>query len=469
MKLSLVKNKAFGMHIYICINNLNQLIMKEEKKDNNIKHSLKLLNSFFVSVRRYANERIKAVIPGLHIEKITGNRMHLYFESDQNVSINKMSEELMVLAAYTLKTIDCLNNDIAKLNSLDDAIILLGADYGHFRAFDFYDEKNKIDEETSIGFAANYACKLQIIAGNKRIAISKDVFNSLPFGLGAYFEKCNDYSLLKYVPSDNGVYYETDIGALYLFSDEVREHLKFNGSDIKEIANKINFSEMSFSRVKNRFNINSLTEKESKVFSGIALFADIRDFTSKFEDDDSNLKEMSDKAIKAIDAMIKNVIRYEGNHIQIQGDREVAVFPLEYDPNNGDSLSNAVVCSLAIIDELRALKLDVGIGMSFGDIYAAVIDIRETKSNIILGETVSLGEKLEDKCASKNELVISKELYNQLKKYEESKYLCDYFEKRDYYYVTKYSLSNVRLFEEKKRLDEETNKKSYYGVHFIKN
>ena len=118
---------------------------------------------------------------------------------------------------------------------------------------------------------------------------------------------------------------------------------------------------------------------------------------------------------------------------------------------------------------MRKARLDVGIGMSYGDVYASVIDVRGSKSNVILGKTVSLGDELEDKCAEPNELVISTDLYDKLSEYDESKHLCAYFKKRDYYYVTKKSLNDIFLEEKKKRLDEETRNKSYYGVHSFEN
>lgn len=471
MKTNIVRNNAEGMHVYICIDNFDELLIKEEKTSGNIKHSLKLLNSYFIAIRKFAKEKIASHISDFNIEKITGNRMHLYYGKTPglNLKISDFVEELLLLAAYSHKVIKCLNNDIAKLNSLDDAVISIGADYSHYRAFEFYDPKNNIDEETSIGFAANFACKLQILVNKNELAISKDVYNLLPFGLGSFFEKATDFSLIKYSPTDKGGYYKTKIGVFELYSPAIRERLKFNIDDIKEIANRINFSDMTFSRVRNKLNFNYLSEKDSKLFTGIALFSDIRNFTGKFKDDDSNLKEMSDLTVEAVKKMITNVIEFEGNHIQIQGDKEVAVFPLEYEPENGESIRDAVLCALSIIDELRDLHLEVGIGMSIGDIYASVIDNRSTKSIVILGKTVALGNKLEDYCAKPNELVISNELFNCLQKYEDSKYLTKYFVKRDYYYVTSKSLRDIRLLEEKDNLNDETNKKTYYGVHYIEN
>lgn len=468
MGSNVVKNLTEGLHVYINIDNFDSLLVKEERNQHNIKHSLKLLNSFFVAIRRYTSQRIK--FPGLHIEKVTGNRMHLYIEMNKeaNYSKDKYAEELILLSIYAKKTIDCLNNDISKLNSLDDASISIGADYGEFRAFEFFDTRNNIDEETSIGFAANYACKLQIVVNSKnKLAVSKEVFSLFSKETCGYFIKEYSNSLVKYSQTEKGYFYSSSLNSLLKLSNELSTRLVFNSDDIRDITNHINFSEMTFSRVRNKLNVNSLTEKDSKVFTGIALFSDIRNFTSQFKDDDTNLKEKSDQAIKAISSMINEVVGFEGSHIQIQGDKEVAVFPLEYEPENGESIRDAVNCALTIIDQLRKIKLEAGIGMSYGDIYASVIDVRGSKSNVILGKSVTLGNKLEDDCAAANELVISQDLYDTLSKYKESKYLCGYFRKRDYYYVTSKSFDDIRLNEEKKKLDEETRNKSYYGVHFV--
>ena len=206
MKSNVVKNLTQGLHVYINIDNFDFLLEKEESSpQKTIKHSLKLLNSFFVAIRRYASQRWSSA--GLHVEKVTGNRMHLYIEmlKGSNTTKEKYIEELIQLAVYSKRTIDFLNNDIAKLNALDDATISIGADYGKFRAFEFYDEKNGIDEETSIGFAANYACKLQIAVCNKnRFAISKEVYGLLPYEAKSVFKQEFSDSLKKYSSDEKG-------------------------------------------------------------------------------------------------------------------------------------------------------------------------------------------------------------------------------------------------------------------------
>ena len=465
MKNSIIRNLTQGLHVYINIDNFESLLKKEETSQHSIKHSLKLLNSFFVAIRRYVNHKWN--FPGLHVEKVTGSRMHLYIEIGKNSNCTKewCAQELLLLAAYSRKAIDYLNTDIAKLNKNDDATISIGADYGKFRAFEFYDEKDGIDEETSIGFSANYACKLQtIVKGISRLAVSKEVMGLMSEDAKCHFTQEKSASLIKYSSDENGVYYSA---LLRILSTEIK--VSFNPDEIREITNKINFSEMTFSRVKKRFNVKSLTEKDSKVFEGIALFSDIRGFTSQFKDDDSNLKEKSAQAIRGISLMIRNVLEYDGNHIQVQGDKEVAVFPLEYEPENGESIRDAVNCALSIVDEMRTAKLNVGIGMSYGDVYASIVDIRGSKSNVILGETVTLGNELEDKCAEPNELVISSDLYNKLSEYDESKYLCGYFKKRDHYYGTMKSFTDILTEEQNRRLNEETRNKNYYRVHYIEN
>ena len=178
MRNSIVKNLTRGFHIYVNIDNFDEILKKEENEGNGIKHSLKLLNSFFVSIRKYVSDKNK--FPGMKVEKVTGNRMHLYIEAtndSNNIHKKKYSQEIILLAIYARHALTTLNEDVAKLNSINDAVISIGSDYGKFRCFEIYDDMKKIDEETSIGFATNYACKLQIVVGKNKIAISDDVFN----------------------------------------------------------------------------------------------------------------------------------------------------------------------------------------------------------------------------------------------------------------------------------------------------
>ena len=157
-------------------------------------------------------------------------------------------------------------------------------------------------------------------------------------------------------------------------------------------------------------NYNNLTMTEGKKLVGVPLFADIRNFTKQFDSLDANLEEMAIKTSRILRTMYDVVVNGEGVHIQFQGDREMALF---HNINNG---------------------ITIGVGSSFGNLIATKFGARGNKDNILLGRTINEADSLEDKGAKEGEIVISKKLYEVLKK--ENRELASVFTFRDEYYVT---------------------------------
>lgn len=89
------------------------------------------------------------------IEKITGARLHMYVVDDVNEAY-EIVEEVVKFAGDLSRY---LNSDIAKYKTLLDFKIQVGACFGSFYNYEF--KRQNADEETTIGYAANYAAKLQ--------------------------------------------------------------------------------------------------------------------------------------------------------------------------------------------------------------------------------------------------------------------------------------------------------------------
>ncbi len=458
--------KTSGLHLYVTIDNYDDLLLKEEKDTKNIKKSLKLLNSFFVSIRKYASR--PNMFPGLFIEKTTGNRMHIYIEHEENVDKNKCMSELINIALYAYNSINCLNNEVGKLASLDNAVIKIGADYGRFWKFDIKDVQNGIDEDTSVGYAANYACKLQALVSKNSVAISEDDYSYVDEKYRKCFVVENDCKLSKYHPDKSDKYYKATLNSLRLVSEQDGRY-SFNEEEVKDIANRIDLGEMKLITEFRKLNINELTEKEAKKFNGISLMADIRGFTKKFKDDDSNLDQMAFDAYNAVLQMISKVKDAGGTHIQVQGDKEVAVFSIDYEPNDGLVLKDVIYAALHIIDDLNTLQLNVGIGMAVGDIYAARIDTKAKQDPVILGKTIFEANRLEDEEANQNELVISSKLYGLLKNFKESNFLCKYFSYRNGCYFTNKGYKTIIYEERAREQEQDTKSKNYTGAYLKTN
>lgn len=76
---------------------------------------------------------------------------------------------------------------------------------------------------------------------------------------------------------------------------------------------------------------------------------------------------------------------------------------------------DAVQTGLRIIDKVQEYEVNVGIGESIGNLFATKIGARGEKDNLLLGSTVTQADHYEDEFAGKNQLVVSKEIYEYLK------------------------------------------------------
>ena len=72
-------NRKKGIHFYINIVNLDDVVEKEEEHTGEVCHAIHALDTFFSSIEAYGKRHYpKAFV----IEKITGSRLHMYIESE---------------------------------------------------------------------------------------------------------------------------------------------------------------------------------------------------------------------------------------------------------------------------------------------------------------------------------------------------------------------------------------------------
>lgn len=382
-----------GLHFYINIANLNEVIADEEYKTKKVNHSIHALDTFFSSIEKFGKKHFKSFV----VEKVTGSRLHMYVEdADVSAAFVVVAE----VSKFAHKLTSFINNDISKYKTLKNFRIQIGACYGRFYSFEFKTED--IDEETTIGYAANYAAKLQGLALPGYIAISSNIYEALADNDS--FEKRKDGRIKKY----DQEYYATALISSLASSFDISEEL----SDVKEKANNLNLSDIVFTYATKELDFSGLSRKSAKDIIGIPFFSDVRGFTSQFEEDDSNLEEMAEKTQSILSSMYGVVRKHHGVHIQFQGDREFAVF---HNYSDYDCVVDAVQAGLRMIDGVHTYGVSVGIGESLGRLFAAKIGARGEKDNILIGTTVTQADKLEDEEAKENQLVISKEIYESLK------------------------------------------------------
>ena len=388
--------KKEGTHFYINIVNFDEVSEKEETETGEVRHSIHELDTFFRSVETYG----KRHYPGkLIVEKITGSRLHMYVVSD---SISETFGIFAAVTKYAAELAGHLNSNVSKYKTLLPFCINAGACYGPFYEFEF--KRKDADEMTTIGFAANYAAKLQSIAEVHHILISKNIYDKLDSESKDCFRKITHRKITKY---GQDCCYDAKIAKL-------RVNYNFNRDFERAvaIANNVNLQNMQFSSVNKPLNYRTLSKSICKKIKGIPLFSDVRDFTSQFDEEGVNLDEMAVKTQNILTAMYDVVEGRHGIHVQFQGDREMALF---HDYSDYSCVVDAVIAGLKIIDAVKGYQVSVGVGQSIGKLFAAKIGARDERDNILLGRTVNVADKNEDEYAEKDQLVISEELYEELK------------------------------------------------------
>lgn len=384
-----------GCHFYINIINFNEVVAREEDETGKVLHAVHALDTFFSSIESYGKRNYSDTFV---VEKVTGSRLHMYVIGDINSAYNAIVD--IAIYAYALSTY--LNKNVGKYKSLMDFKIQVGCCYGKFYDFIFKTENDK-QEETTIGYAANYAAKLQHITSAGFISVSENMYNSICGEAKNFFSMRTDESIQKY---EQTCYYTANLSK-FVITKRIESRLE----DAKFVANRVNLYEVSFPSPNTKINLDYLTKKEGKKVEGIPLFADVRGFTSKFKEDDSNLVEMAKKTQEILMAMYK-IVNKEGTHIQFQGDREFALY---HNYKDYDCCVDAVLAGMRIVDAVHEYKVCVGVGQSLGKMFVSKIGARGEKDIVVLGHTVMEADSFEDNFAGKNQLVIGNEIYQVLK------------------------------------------------------
>lgn len=434
--------KREGCHFYINIINFDEVVAREEDRTGDVTHAVHALDTFFSSIEAYGKRNYSDTFI---VEKVTGSRLHMYVTGEINSAYNAIID--VSLYAYSLSTF--LNKNVGKYRSLVDFEIQIGCCYGKF--YDFIFKTENKEEETTIGYAANYAAKLQHITDRGFISISENMYKSIQGETKSCFLMRTDECIRKY---EQYCYYTASLSK-FMVTKRVENGLE----DAKQVANRVNLYEMNFQSPSSKINLDYLTKKEGKKIEGIPLFADVREFTSQFKEDDSNLLEMAQKTQEILMSMYK-IVDKEGTHIQFQGDREFALY---HNYKDYDCCVDAVIAGMRIIDAVREYKVCVGVGQSLGKMFVSKIGARGEKDIVVLGHTVMEADSFEDDYAGKNQLVVGNEIYQVLKIKNER--LANQFSKLNdtCYYTTVGYKKFIQLLEEE-RLINNNKQRNYNGA-----
>lgn len=390
--------KLKGLHFYINIANFDRVVADEENRTGNVSRSIHELDTFFSRIENFGKSHFKK---SFHVEKVTGARLHMYVLDDD---IKNAFAVVAEVSKFANKLTSYLNTEVSKYNSLINFSIQIGAHYGYFYTFTFKSDDSNNGEETSIGYVANYAAKLQGLSEKAWISISSKIYEAIDDS----YKKCFNIRENPKIKRYGQEYYATSL----INELPTKISLDTDLREAREYALKLNLGDMDHSEARQLISFSSISKRDYKKLEGIPFFCDVRGFTEKFEKNDLNLDDMANQTQRILATMYSTVKENNGVHVQFQGDREEALF---HNFGEYNCIINAVQAGLRLIDRIQDFHVSVGIGESFGTVFAAKIGARGEKDNLLLGQTVTAADRFEDDYAAESQLVVASEIYDYLK------------------------------------------------------
>lgn len=390
--------KKKGIHLYINIKNLDELVIVDYK-DEKLNHIIHQMNTLFTSIERYINDNYK---DNVEIEKVTGSRLHLIIFNNNQIDI------MMIICKFAYLLSKKFKN-FPKYSNLGTLNLQFGADTGFYYGVEI-DINNDV-EYTSIGYPANYAAKLQSISDIGYLYISKKLYDIMDIDDRKNFGLVSNNQSKQIINKYNN-------GSIYCFKvDKFDDSNVFTRSQIsnidnyvlkaKELSNETNYNSMNVIEPKKQFSFENWSIKNIAEFCGTVVFSDIRGFTKDFDPNGNNLEELTNITIKILKMMYDRCIENNGVHIQFQGDREFVLFPHELQ-------EDACVFAIKLIDEVKNVGKHIGVGISYGNLFGFKVGIRNYKDNVLLGIPVICVDKLEDLYAEEDSIAISENVYKKL-------------------------------------------------------
>jgi len=415
---------ASGIHLYICIKNLNSIVENAEAKGgiSKVFYSMDLLLCELDSWIKNKNT------DGVYIEKLTGSRIHFVINTKFPGSDRDNFWEIVDFAYGLLSKL----NNAKKLDSLSaDYQMCMGADYGHYQRSPI--DYNDIQEDNSIGNPANRAAKIQGFAEAGWLYITK--------GLSDYLALASAYRrLVQDVPQgvneslrrrySDITAYRISLADRSVVLPDSRQFFAQKQTLLESFEQKLNEENLQDYvpvSIDHTYRFSQTTNRPKHIQPGYVLYCDIRGSTKLVAEwaNSPNFTSLIKAIMEKIYSMIDAVLGCGLDHIQVQGDRESAMIAVK-----GDSKSAAekiLKCAFWLqgadftklfesyaVDQ-NAFPLSVGIGISYGSFYRSSIGTRSDADNLLLGSVVNDADDAEDKgAANPNTIALTIDAYNAI-------------------------------------------------------
>jgi class 3 adenylate cyclase len=407
-------DKTKGVHLYVNIKNLMDVISEEEEKDDDLKRTLHRLQTYFVGhtklIKKYNGT----------IEKYSGGRSHILFEVDDDISYDEILEAVVACFIFN----NNIFNNLTKYSMYPKFSVHAGIDYGDYFEYNIEDGINE-SEFTTIGRVANNSAKIQSYAPKNYIYITKKFYEKLDNDFKEVFIELTEEEKEEF---NNKIRSKTFYKAHYneIFDKDKMKEIEEGLSDVKERVEKesrdLNILDIKFESCTKQISFEGLSLKgRNKRLEGAGVIcADIRGFTKLFYENDQNLDDLVEIMEDIYSIMGDTILGTEGTKVQYQGDRIVAIY-------NDFSESEDYIIRMFkaafelnqriqelneqddIKEKLNNRKISIGIGCSNDKVIATRLGMKENKDNIILSDAYKVANKCEDIYADSNEVVIYKD------------------------------------------------------------
>ena len=279
-------HKKFGIHFYINIDNLEQILIIDENKNDELKHSFHQLDTFIASIEKFSESFPEDCV----VEKFTTSRLHIYYrvKCDEDGKSKEVSLKNAIVRVFQIICFSrCLVEKLKSLGKYKNAPkfkIGVGIDIGNFVEFEFKDDE--FTELTTIGSPANRAAKLQSVIANDRdndILISKAFFDVVQKYIPEIASKFFGRGDLSSKIVVKAYYYDLTAygGSIKEIEEVIAQYSSWNkrkdaGLDFAEQkANQTNYGDIDFTSARKPIDFNTLSLRAPKVVEGGRCFIPI--------------------------------------------------------------------------------------------------------------------------------------------------------------------------------------------------
>jgi class 3 adenylate cyclase len=468
----------FGIHLYVCLNNLFA-IAESAEKNGYIRKVFFSMDLLLCQLDKWVKDNCPK---NVYIEKLTGSRIHFVINTNNQ---NADCRYFWDIVNYSYGLLDELN-EATKIASLsDDYQMCMGADVGLYINSPIH--HGDVKEENSIGNPANKAAKIQSYAEPGWLYVTEELENYLQSG--ACHVPFNNIQPEKAYSLDrkyHGIHVsKVELSMAARFLQDSRSFFAGNSNPFTDFAAKLNdrnLSSYSPVTIDNNYHFSGKTNNPKKIDPGYVLYCDIRGSTKLVASYASQIQfaDLVTAIMEKIYSMIDAVQESKMDHVQVQGDRESAMLIVGSDKKS--AARRLIKCAFQLQGsdfktlferykvDFKTFPLSVGIGISYGTFFLSSVGTRADSENLLLGSVVNDADDAEDNgAANPNTIALTKAAFDSIVNCGDSSFanvVNSCFELNDSrtYYVNKVGKDGYLQGFEKERLDNNAKDAQSKGI-----